>query len=243
MPSRYSDLTDPLDRFSRTEDFLGTDGFAAFRRASVAVVGLGGVGSHAALALTRAGVGRLRLIDFDKVDPSNLNRHAVATPKDVGEPKPTVMKRHLLEVFPQAQLETFNTFFHLDTADELFEGSLDYVVDAIDGLNTKVALLRYLVEHNLPVVSSMGASLRSDPSLVRVDSIEKTRGCPLAKVLRKRLRRQGIHKGITAVYSTERVAHTSLSPNNEDVPFRGGRRRNKLPSLSTLPGIFGYAES
>ncbi|MCP4604979.1 MAG: tRNA threonylcarbamoyladenosine dehydratase [Proteobacteria bacterium] len=240
MQKSYSSSTDQLARFSRIVDFLGEEGFAALRRANVVVMGLGGVGSHAALALVRGGVGRLKLIDFDEVNASDLNRHAVATPEDVNKSKASVMKRRLIEISCDTEVETVEGFFHVDTADELLAGPPDYVIDAIDGLNTKVALLRACVERGLPVVSSMGASTRSDPSLLKVGPIETSSGCPLAKIVRKRLRRQGVHSGITAVYSIEPPVAT-LPPDEDDVPFRGGRIRRRLPSLSALPGIFGYA--
>ncbi len=239
MQKNFSDSTDSNDRFSRTIDFLGQEGFASLRRAFVVVVGLGGVGSHSALALIRAGVGKLKLVDFDEVSVSDLNRHAVATPEDVGCSKASVLRRHLIDVFPDADIETAEEFFHIDTASKLLQGPPDYVIDAIDGLNTKVALLRYCVEQGLPVISCMGASTRSDPSLLKVGPIETSSVCPLAKIVRKRLRRQGVHSGITAVYSTEKPRAT-LPPDEKNTPFRGGRVRRRQPSLSTLPGIFGY---
>lgn len=240
MQETSSSSPDPLARFARTIDFLGEPGFAALRRATVVVVGLGGVGSHAALALARAGIGRLRLVDFDAVAVSNLNRHAVATLADAGQPKADVMVRRLADIVPDTEATAVRAFFHRDKADEILAGPLDFVVDAIDGLNTKVTLLRCCVERGLAVVSSMGASARSDPSLVRVGPIESSSGCPLARHVRRRLRRQGVATGITVVYSTE-ASRTPLPPDDEESQLGPGRTRNRLPSLPTLPGIFGFA--
>jgi tRNA A37 threonylcarbamoyladenosine dehydratase len=240
MPSDSSGSDLPLERFSRTVDFLGEEGFSRLRRAFVVIVGLGGVGSHAALALARAGIGRLRLVDCDDVVWSNLNRHAVATVSDVGQKKAKVVEKHLCHIQPEIDIDPVHAFFNADTAPELLGGSPDFVIDAIDGLSTKVHLLRYCVENGLKVVSSMGASSRSNPAKVRVADISRTAMCPLARLVRRRLRRQGIDRGVTAIYSEEQ-ARKPLPPDQGDPPVGGGRVRNRQPSLSTMPGIFGYA--
>jgi tRNA A37 threonylcarbamoyladenosine dehydratase len=227
--------------FGRTIDLLGPEGFEALQRAFVVVVGLGGVGSHAANALVRAGVGRLRLIDFDKMTPSSLNRHPVAVEADVGRSKADLLGQHLEGVASSARVEVAEAFFHAESADLLLDGSPDYVVDAIDSYSPKVALLKHCLEHGLQVVSCMGASARTDPTLIRVGDLWETRVCPLARVVRRGLSKHGCKReGITAVYSVE-APLPPLPPDHGDATLRRGRVRNRLPSLSTLPGIFGYA--
>jgi tRNA A37 threonylcarbamoyladenosine dehydratase len=228
------------EQFARTLDLLGPEGFAALQRARVVVLGLGGVGSHAAGALARAGVGRLRLVDFDRVTGSSLNRHLVARPDQVGQGKARLLADHLAAVCPQAEIEAAEAFFHEESADELLGGPPDYVVDAIDSFTPKVALLRRCVERGLPVVSSMGASARTDPTLLRIGDLSETRVCPLARAVRRRLAQLGIRSGVRCVYSVE-APLPPLPPDEDDQVLQRGRVRNRLPSLSYMPGIFGYA--
>lgn len=240
MPERSSASPDLDAIFSRSVDLLGAEGFAALRRAFVVVLGLGGVGSHAAAALARSGVGRLRLVDFDRLTASSLNRHVCAVAEEVGQGKAEVLARRLRAVSPAVQIQVREAFFAEESADELLDGAPDLVVDAIDSLGPKVALLRCCVERELPVVSCMGASARTNPLLLRVDDIAATRICPLARAVRRRLHRFGITTGITAVYSVE-AARPPLPPDEEEETLQRGRVRNRLPSLGYMPGIFGYA--
>jgi len=241
MPSSSSASTDGLSQFSRTVDLLGAEGFARLRRAFVVVIGLGGVGSHAAVGLARAGLGRLRLVDFDAVTATSLNRHAVALPEHVGRPKAQVVADFVARIHPSIEVDAREAFFHDDTAAELLGGDPDLVLDAIDSLNPKVALLEACTARGLAVVTSLGASSRTDPGKVRVAPLDQTRGCPLGKALRKRLRRRGVDLSrVTAVHSIERPGPT-LPPDGGEGWYGDGRPRNRLPSLSTLPGVFGYA--
>ncbi len=240
MHNYSSDSPDRFARFSRTIDFIGADGFAALRRARVAIFGLGGVGSHAAVALARSGIGSLCLIDHDSVDPSNLNRHAVATEVDIGSAKTEVMVRRLAEIAPDTTAEPVEMLLNPEGIDQLLDTGFDFVIDAVDGLNAKVSLLVTCVQRELRVVSSMGASSRADPARLHVDEIEQSHGCPLAKLVRKRLHRRGVERGIIAVYSTE-PKRPSLPPDQASEDNATCRVRNRLPSLSTIPGIFGYA--
>lgn len=227
-------------RFDRVVDFLGMDSFQAVRRADVAVIGLGGVGCHAAAALARSGLGSLRLVDFDKLTETSLNRNPIAGSGDCGCYKVSIVADHLRRTCPDTRVETMTEFFHSDTADSILKPVPDAVVDAIDSLNPKVALLEYCVDRGIPVFSSMGASGRRDPSLVRTGDISQTRCCPLAKQLRKYLRKRGITSGIPCVYSTEPAGDHSLPPDLDDLLLRRGRVRNCIPSLIIMPGIFGY---
>ncbi len=227
-------------RFDRVVDFFGWDSFLTVRRADVAVIGLGGVGCHVAVALARSGIGNLRLVDFDKLTETSLNRNPIAGSWDCGGYKVNVVADRLRRTCPDTQVKTVAGFFHSDTADSILKPVPDVVVDAIDSLNPKAALLEYCIEQGIPVFSSMGASGRRDPSLVRTGDISQTRYCPLAKQLRKYLRKRGITRGISCVYSTERAGDHSLPPDMDDLTLRRGRVRNRIPSLMIMPGIFGY---
>lgn len=227
-------------QFSRTIDLLTEEGFRRLSESFIIVVGLGGVGSHAALALARAGVSHLRLIDFDRITISSLNRHPLALHQDIGKSKAQVTKDYLHQIGEHLKIEAKEEFFHKETKNGLLSGNPDYIVDAIDSLGPKVELLKSCVDGQIKVVSSMGAAGRTDPTKLRVGPLEKTRGCPLAKLVRKRLRRQGVVSGITTVYSTE-VAYPTLPPDESEPWYDRGRKRNRLASLMTLIGIFGYA--
>ena len=228
-------------RFDRVVDFIGRDSFGAVRRAEVAVIGLGGVGCHVAVALARSGIGSLRLVDFDQLTETSLNRNPLAGSSDCGGYKIEIVADQLRRTCPDTRIETVTEFFHADTADSVLKPVPDAVVDAIDSLNPKAALLEYCVWNRIPVFSSMGASGRRDPSLVRTGDISETRCCPLAKQLRKYLRKRGITSGISCVYSTESIGAHSLPPDLQDITLRKGRVRNRIPSLIIMPGIFGYA--
>jgi tRNA threonylcarbamoyladenosine dehydratase len=236
-----SSPSDPRAQFARVVDLLGEEGFARLRRAFVAVLGLGGVGSHCAVALARSGVGRLRLVDFDTLSWTSLNRHACATTRDVGRPKAALLQEAIAQIAPDARVEAAHAFFHHDTADELLAGPPDFVVDAIDSVTPKAALLQACVARRLPVLSCMGASARLDPTALRFADISKTEGCPLARAVRDKLRRDyTIRSGVVTLYSSE-PARAPLAPDLDDQPLRRGRVRNRLPSLGVMPGIFGYA--
>ena len=155
-----------LEQLARNRVFLGDDGLSRVRRAFVVVVGCGGVGSWAATMLVRSGVGRLRLVDFDQVTLSSLNRHAVATLADVGTPKVLALQRHLGQVAPWAQIEACSELWTLADAERLLGGQPTYVVDAIDNIDTKVDLLHFCKTRGIAVVSSMGAGCKSDPTRV-----------------------------------------------------------------------------
>ncbi|WFD23927.1 hypothetical protein MEQU1_002621 [Malassezia equina] len=180
------------EQLSRHYSFLGEEGMQRIRDSFVIVVGAGGVGSWAALMLLRAGVGRLRLIDFDQVSLSSLNRHACATLADVGRPKVVCCQQFFAKIAPWAHVEPCVRLFRAEDADELLEGHPTYVVDAIDNLDTKVELLKYCAEHNLRVFASMGAGAKADPSRIQISDISTTAEDPLARVVRRELRAAGL---------------------------------------------------
>lgn len=222
------------------------------------IVGLGGVGSHCTSALARSGVSKLRLVDFDQVTLSSLNRHAVATLADVGTPKVECVRKRLQAVVPWVRWECFNEVWKQDQAEKLLgprssdEGEKpDYVVDAIDNIDSKVALLQYCNEHGIKVVSSMGAGCKSDPTRVCVGDISASVEDPLSRVTRRKLRTAGIAEGVPVVYSTEKPGpgKAELLPLPEE-EFAKGRvnelsvlpdfRARILPVLGTMPAVFGY---
>jgi tRNA threonylcarbamoyladenosine dehydratase len=230
--------------FARLERMVGADGLARLQAARVAVFGLGAVGSFAVEALARSGVGHLRLVDFDSVRPSNLNRQLYALAGTIGRAKVELAVERVRAINPAIDVDGRRAFFAADSADDLLAPPLDHVVDAIDSLNPKATLLCECVRRGLPVVSSMGAAERSDPAAVRVGDLEATEICPLARKLRKRLHKAGIHGGVTAVWSCEPPVHAPIDADDEGVTegeetLHRGRERRTLPSMAPLPGIFG----
>jgi tRNA A37 threonylcarbamoyladenosine dehydratase len=222
---------------------LGREGMQRLRQSFVVVVGLGAVGSYAVEALARAGVGRLRLVDFDEIRPSNINRQLYALTSTIGMAKVDAAAARVSDINPDCRIEAMRCFFDDETADAVLAGPPDLVIDAIDSLAPKTHLLAEAVVRKIPVISSMGASLRTDPSLVAAGPLRQVRNCPLARLVRKRLRKRGLPVDLTCIYSTERVAESG-SPENESAEssageFRRGRIRRTLGSLPTLTGIFG----
>ena len=246
------------EQLTRTASFLGSDRFPLLCNSFVVVVGLGGVGSHCTSAFARSGVSKIRLIDFDQVTLSSLNRHAVATLADVGTPKVECVKKRLQAVVPWVQWECFNRIWRYEQAEVLLgpwctgKGrNPDFVVDAIDNIDSKVALLEYCYRHNIKVVSSMGAGCKGDPTRVFVGDISASVEDPLSRVTRRRLRAVGISEAIPVVYSTEKPGpgKAQLLP-LRDEDYANGHinelsvlpdfRARILPVLGTMPAVFGY---
>ncbi|KAF3919566.1 hypothetical protein ABW20_dc0102679 [Dactylellina cionopaga] len=239
-----------LEQLSRTHSFLGTAGLRVIRSSFVIIVGLGGVGSWCTTMLVRSGIGRVRLIDFDQVTLSSLNRHAVATLEDVGTPKVLAMKRRLEAVAPWVEIEVCNELWSAKDAARLLAGEPEWVVDAIDNIDTKLDLLAYCHEQGLPVISSMGAGCKSDPTRICVGDISETNEDPLSKSTRRKLRQRGIASGITVVYSTEKPGpgKAQLLPISDEEHSKGqvselgvleNFRVRILPVLGTIPATFG----
>ena len=234
-------------RHHRTVLFYGEEQFRRIRAASVTVVGLGGVGGHAAVNLARSGIGSLHLVDFDKVTDSSLNRSPFAEPGDIGRLKTEALKDYLARVCPDTSVKVTEAFCGDDTlADLVPTGSTpDLVIDAIDSLNPKVALLVWCVEHDVPVLTSMGAAGKRDVGLVRTGDLSESTICPLARKVRTRLKKRGIANGITAIWSIEKAqAHRPGAPKEVGQEpthaLDGTRERHTLASQMTLPGVFGY---
>lgn len=191
-----------LNQFSRTELLIGKDGMEKLANARVAVFGIGGVGGHVVEALARSGVGTLDLIDDDKVCLTNINRQIFATRKTVGKYKVEVAKERILEINPDAKVNVHQTFYLADTADQFEFSQYDYVVDAIDTVSGKLQLVEQANKAGVPIMSSMGAGNKMDPTAFEVTDIYKTSVCPLAKVMRRELKKRGIKK-LKVVYSKE----------------------------------------
>lgn len=191
------------DRYDRTRMLIGQEGIDRLQAAHVVVAGVGGVGSFAAEALARAGVGALTLIDNDVVDITNLNRQIHATMQTVGQPKVQVMAERLAAVAPELQVHQKQAFLLADnTAEVLGEVRYDYIIDAVDTVTAKLALIQYALERDIPVISSMGTANKLDATKFEVTDISKTHTCPLARVMRKELRDRGITSGVEVLYST-----------------------------------------
>ncbi|KAL2016115.1 hypothetical protein VTK56DRAFT_4259 [Thermocarpiscus australiensis] len=247
-----------LEQLARNRVFLGEDGLARLRAAFVVVVGCGGVGSHACAALARSGVSRLRLVDFDQVTLSSLNRHAVATLADVGLPKVQCLQRRLVAVAPWVRFDLRLQKFDASVAARVLEGwegddarMPDFVVDAIDNIESKVELLKYCHDKGLPVISAMGAGTKSDPTRVMVGDIGASIEDGLSRATRRRLKLLGVTSGIPVVYSTEKMGEgkAALLPLPEEEFQKGSVgdlgvlpdfRVRILPVLGTMPAVFGY---
>ena len=191
-----------LNQFSRTQLLLGQEGMEKLFRARVAVFGIGGVGGYTVEALARSGVGTLDLIDDDKVCLTNLNRQIFATRKTVGQYKVDVAQQRILEINPKAVVHTYKTFYAPQTAEQFDFSQYDYVVDAIDTVTGKLELVEQAEKAGVPIISSMGAGNKMDPTAFEVADIYETSVCPLARVMRKELKKRGIKK-LKVVYSKE----------------------------------------
>lgn len=238
-----------LHRFSRTERLIGKSGLISLAEKHVMICGIGGVGSYAAEALGRAGIGHITLVDFDDICLTNLNRQIHALSSTVGQSKVEVMAARLRDINPAAEIIPVKAFFSKDNAGELLAKKPDYVLDAIDHFTAKAALITICREQGIPVISSMGAANKLDPTKIHVDDISATHNCRMARSMRKILRENGIASGVQVVYSTEehRELDPSASgcgtdcicPNREEQTFRCEHRRVILGSISYLPSIFG----
>ncbi|KIJ16407.1 hypothetical protein PAXINDRAFT_168540 [Paxillus involutus ATCC 200175] len=235
------------EQLARNYAFFGDESMARVRGGSVVVVGCGGVGSWAAVMLVRSGVSKIRLIDFDYVTLSSLNRHATATLADVGTPKVGCIERTLKQISHWVEVDSRVEIWRKEDGANLLEGA-DWVIDAIDNITTKVDLLEYCHGHNIKVFSSMGAGAKCDPSRIQISDISYTIYDPLARSVRRRLRLLGISSGIPVVYSTEVPGDVRLLPLPEEELQKGDVKElgvlndfrvRILPVLGPLPCLFG----
>lgn len=192
-----------LHQFSRNELAFGKEGLEIMRNSTVAVLGVGGVGTFAAEALARSGVGRLVLVDKDDVDITNVNRQIIALLSTIGQPKVDLMKDRIKDINPECEVIALKMFYTEETYEQFFEHGLDFVIDASDTISYKIHLMKECLRRNIPIISSMGAANKIDPTRFQIADISKTHTDPIAKVIRTRLRKEGIRKGIPVVFSDE----------------------------------------
>lgn len=224
------------ERFDRTKRLLGAEAMEKLNNSHVAVFGIGGVGGHAVEAVVRSGVGTVTIVDSDEVAMSNINRQLIATTKVVGRKKVDVMKEHLLDINPNVQVNNHCCFFMPETREQFDFSKYDYVIDAVDTVTAKLALVEACKEAGTPIISSMGAGNKLDPTAFEVTDIYKTSVCPLAKVMRKELKARNI-KHLKVVYSKE----IPLEP-IEDECFVSDEKRTRRAtpgSVSFVPSVAG----
>jgi tRNA threonylcarbamoyladenosine dehydratase len=213
-----------LHQFSRNELAIGKEGLTIMKNSTVAVLGIGGVGSFAAEALARSGVGKLILIDKDDVDITNINRQLIALLSTVGRPKVDIMTERIKDINPDCEVIPLKIFYTEDTYEDIFSHQLDFVVDASDTIVYKIHLMKECLKRNIPIISSMGAANKMDPTRFKIADISKTHTDPIAKVIRTRLRKERIHKGIPVVFSDESpiVIREDIKKEvgNENAPIR-----------------------
>ena len=235
-----------LNQFSRTELLVGNESVEKLKKAKVAVFGIGGVGSFVVEGLVRAGIGNFILVDDDKVCLTNLNRQIIATHKTVGKYKVDVAKERILDINPNANIETYQEFFMPDSK-EILDNTVDYIVDSVDTVTAKIELVIRANKLNIPIISCMGTGNKLDPTKFEVTDIYKTSVCPLAKVMRKELRARGI-KELKVVYSKEEPIIPDETENNSCktnciCPPETKRKctiRNQVPgSISFVPSVAG----
>jgi len=221
---------------SRTELLLGEQALNKLRSSHVLVAGLGGVGAYAAEMIGRAGAGSLTVVDGDFVHTTNRNRQLLALKSSEGKSKAELMKNRLLDINPGINVTAINEYIRDERMIEILEGGFDYVVDAIDTLSPKIFLLYHSLQKNLPVVSSMGAGGKFDPEKISIADISETTDCTLARILRKRLHRLGVRKGITAVYSPETIDKEKIVP-----AIGEPNKASTVGTISYMPAAFGIA--
>ena len=228
------------NQFERTSLIIGKDGVEKLNKSKVAVFGIGGVGSYVVEGLVRAGIESFILVDNDVVSVSNINRQIIATTKTVGRPKVEVAKERILEINPNAKVETYQTFFMPDT-EGIIDNSIDYIVDCIDTVTAKIELVVRANKLNIPIISSMGTGNKLDPTKFEVCDIYKTSVCPLAKVMRKELKQREIKK-LKVVYSKENPIKPNCDEGNNSCDEEGKIKNGKriVPgSISFVPSVAG----
>ncbi|MCM1301872.1 MAG: tRNA threonylcarbamoyladenosine dehydratase [Bacteroides cellulosilyticus] len=218
----------------RTALLLGDEKLGMLRRAHVLVVGLGGVGAYAAEMIARAGVGRMTIADADSVAESNINRQLVALRSTVGRPKAEVLAERLRDIDPAIGLTVVDRYIRDEETYRLLDAArYDYVVDAIDTLSPKLALILASLDRGLPLVSSMGAGAKTDPTQLEIADISKTHHCPLAHMLRKRLHKAGVRRGFRAVFSPEPMREGAMILCEEQ------NKKSNVGTISYMPALFG----
>ncbi|MBL6988230.1 MAG: tRNA threonylcarbamoyladenosine dehydratase [Bacteriovoracaceae bacterium] len=218
----------------RTELLIGKQKLKSLKNSHVLIVGLGGVGGFAAECICRAGVGEMTIVDGDVISSSNCNRQTIALHSNLGKSKAQELAGRLRDINPKLKLHVVNKYMIDDDIESLVQPYFDYIIDAIDTITPKVQLLTAALKHNKKIVSAMGAGSKFDPEKIKVTDISKTHMCPLAQAIRKRLRTQGIKKGIKAVFSPEKI-------DKERIIVTDGSQNKKsiVGTISYMPPLFG----
>lgn len=221
-----------MDRFLRTSLLLSKEKMDSLKKAHVMVFGVGGVGGYVVEALVRSGVGKISIIDNDTVNLTNLNRQIIALESTLDKLKVEVLKERILAINPQCDVMCYNKFITNDNIDEIDFNGVSYVVDAVDTITAKIAIIEKAKALNIPVISSMGAGNRLDPMQIKIGDINQTKNCPLAKVMRNELKKRNI-KGVKCIYSLE----LPVTPNETIVNLENGKK--VIGSIAYMPSIFG----
>lgn len=235
--------------WGRVALMLGNQKIEQLKKSRVLVVGLGAVGSFAIEALARSGIGHLRIVDFDQIKPSNINRQLYALRSTIGQKKIDIATQRIHDIYPEIEVDARDVFCGEETVDSILESNeenkIDYVIDAIDSVNPKVELISATISKNIPIISSMGAAGRLDPTQLRCTDISEVHGCTLSRHVRKKLHRRGIRSGFYAVWSEEPFQQTlnihdsEMENLQEEEFFRKGRPRDPLPTLVFVPATVG----
>ncbi|MBQ2081053.1 MAG: tRNA threonylcarbamoyladenosine dehydratase [Treponema sp.] len=225
-----------LNQFSRTELLLGSEAMEKLRSSRIAIFGIGGVGGFVAEALARSGIFHLDLIDSDNVSLTNLNRQIIALHSTVGRPKVDVMRERILDINPEADVRTYQCFFLPETKDQFDFSQYDYVVDAVDTVKAKLELIVRAKENNVPIICSMGAGNKLDPTAFEVADISETSVCPLARVMRQECKKRGL-RGVKVVYSKEKPVEIKTQAGDESLEKKG----NSIApgSIAFVPSVAG----
>ena len=220
------------EKFSRTEMLIGNEGMKKLNDAKVAVFGIGGVGSFVCEGLARGGIGNFILVDYDKIDESNINRQLIATSKTIGKYKTDLMKERILEINPDANVEVFKEFYSADSEIDIITDDLSYAVDCVDTIMAKIAIICSCDALGVPVISSMGTGNKLDPTLFEVADIYETSVCPLARIMKKDLKKRNIEK-LKVVYSKEHPINTNDCAINQNLKYK------VKGSVSFVPSVVG----
>ena len=226
-----------INKFSRTEMLIGKESVEKLKKSKVAIFGIGGVGSYVVEGLARSGVGEFILVDKDVVSETNINRQIIATTKTVGKDKVEIAKERILEINPNAKVEVFKEFYSKENSNKILDESVNYIVDAIDTVTAKLALIEESKKLNVPIISCMGTGNKLDPTKFEITDINKTSICPLAKVMRKELKNRNI-KNVKVLYSKEEP----IKAKEEINECKGETKDRIIPaigSISFVPSIAG----
>lgn len=224
------------NQFAREELLIGKEGLGKLQKTKIALFGIGGVGTYTCEALVRAGIGHIVLIDGDKIDITNLNRQLIALHSTIGKDKIEIMKNRILDINPNITVETYKPQEIKSGEENILDKSFDYVIDAVDTISTKLKLIEKAKELNIPIISSMGTGNKLDATKIQVTDIFQTSACPLAKVMRKELKKRGIEK-LKVVYSTEKVIKNKVGETGEY--NQNEETKKTIGSISFVPSVAG----